>query len=79
MPDEHEEYDNDTNLSEQDCDIIIEQRRVSVHVDPFLPADDGEAQPRKPKLVESLLKRSVWKKCATKPQEPPLRRLAGMC
>jgi hypothetical protein len=38
MPEEHEEYDSDTNVSDEDYDVIIEPRRVRVHEDPFPPA-----------------------------------------
>jgi hypothetical protein len=64
MPEEHEEYDDDADISYEDCDVIIEQRRVSVHVDPFLPADVGESQPRKPKLVENVCVEEVCNKAA---------------
>jgi hypothetical protein len=38
----------------EDYDVIMEQRRVVVHEDPFLPAEVREAQPKNPKLVENV-------------------------
>ena len=54
MPEEHEEYEDDADISDEDCDVIIEQRRKSVHVDPFLPANSREAQPSKQRQAEHV-------------------------
>jgi hypothetical protein len=73
MPEEDEEYDDDASTSEEDCDIIIEQRRVRVHEDPFLPADDRDAQPRKPKLVENASVEEVSNNAAEYSLEATIR------
>jgi hypothetical protein len=63
------EEDYDPDVSEDDYDVIIEQRRVRVHEDPFLPAEDREAQPRKPELVENVGEDEVSNNAAEPSQE----------
>ena len=64
MPEEHEEYDDDPNVCDEDCDVIIEQRRVSVHEDPFIPA---ATQPKKPKIAENVCEVEVINNAAEFP------------
>jgi transposase InsO family protein len=73
MPEEHEEYDSDTNVSDEDYDVIIEPRRVRVHEDPFPPAENREAQLRKPKPAENVCVEEVCNKDAEASLEDPGR------
>jgi hypothetical protein len=74
MPEEHEEYDGDTDVYDEDCDVSLNSAEyvcMRIHSHPLKTGKLSQGN-------LSLLRMSVWKKCATKMQRPPSRNLVEM-
>jgi hypothetical protein len=66
---EHEEYDPDSDVCEEDYDVIGQHRTASVPKDPFISDENREAQPAERSLVEEVIVENTESLAAGSPRE----------